>query len=89
MPSQVSDLVPRGVVVLWGYLWAFSWFALAASNLAVDRVYGLRAWAMWTNISPLVLVAMLTCSGMLVFPPLVRRAARARGIAFTSRAAGA
>ncbi len=89
MPPQVADLVPRGIVVFWGYVWAVSWFALAASNLVVDRIYGLRAWALWTNFSPLAVVAVLTGSGMLVFPPMVRRAARARGIAFTSRAAGA
>ena len=89
MPPQVADLVPRGIVVFWGYVWAVSWFALAASNLVVDRIYGLRAWALWTNFSPLAVVAVLTGSGMLVFPPMVRRAARARGIAFTSRVAGA
>jgi len=89
MPPQVSDLVPRGLMVFWGYVWAFSWFALAASNLAVDRIYGLKAWALWTNVSPIVLVVVLTGSGMLVFPPIVRRAARERGIAFTSRRAGA
>ena len=88
MPPQVSDLVPRGLLVFWGYVWAVSWFALAASNLLVERVYGLKAWALWTNFSPLVLVAVLTGSGMLVFPPIVRRAARARGIAFTSPASG-
>lgn len=87
MPPQVSDLVPRGIMVFWGYVWAFSWLALAASNPLVDRIYGLKAWAIWTNFSPLVLVAVLIGSGMLVFPPIVRRAARARGIQFTSRPA--
>jgi intracellular septation protein A len=85
MPPQVSDLVPRGLLVAWGYVWAVSWFALAASNLAIERIYGLKAWALWTNFSPIMLVALLTGSSMVVFPPIVRRVARARGIAFTSR----
>ncbi len=84
-PPQVMDLVPKGLKVFWGYLWSFSWFALAAINLAVERVYGLKAWAIWTSISPMALVILLTVSGFLVFPPIVRRAARARGIAFSSR----
>lgn len=88
-PPQVSDLVPRGFMIFWGYLWAFSWFALAASNLVVDRLYGLKAWAIWTNFSPMVLAAGLMGAGVLVFPPIVRRVARERGIEFTSRAAGA
>ena len=89
MPPQVSDLVPRSLMVAWGYVWALAWFALAAANLLVERVYGLKAWAVWTNISPLALVALLTVSGMLLFPPIVRRIARERGIQFTSPPAGA
>ena len=89
MPPQVSDLVPRGLMVAWGYVWALSWFALAGANLLVERLYGLKAWAVWTNISPIALVAFLTGAGMLVFPPIVRRIARERGIRFTSRPAGA
>ena len=89
VPPQVGDLVPRGLLVVWGYLWALSWFALAASNLVFERLYGLRAWAIWTNISPIVLVAVLTGSGVVVFPPIVRRVARERGIAFTPRRARA
>jgi intracellular septation protein len=82
-PSQVSDLIPPRVTIIWGYLWAFSWFALAGSNLVVEHLYGLKVWALWTNFSPIALVAGLTGAGMLVFPPMVRRAARARGIRFT------
>ena len=89
MPAQVTDLVPRGLMIFWGYMWAFAWFALAGSNLAVERLYGLRAWAVWTNFSPVVLAAGLIGAGMVVFPPIVRRAAKARGIAFNSRPAGA
>jgi intracellular septation protein A len=82
-PPQVRDLLPRWLMVAWGYVWAFCFFALAASNLVVERLYGLKAWAVWTNFSPIVLVVVLISSGMLMFPPIVRRAARARGITFS------
>ena len=84
-PAQVRDLVPRRLTVFWGYLWAAAWFALAASNIAVARVYGLKAWAIWTNLSPIALVALLTGLGILVFRPVVRRNARARGVVLSSR----
>lgn len=86
-PEQVRDLVPRGLMLFWGYLWAAAWFALAASNILIERAYGLRVWAIWTNFSPLALVGLLMGAGFLVFPPIVRRAARARGITFSSRPA--
>jgi intracellular septation protein A len=85
-PPQVRDLLPGGLMLFWGYLWAFAWFALAGSNLAVEQAYGLRAWAIWTNFSPIVLAAGLIGAGMLVFPPVVRRAARAQGITFSRSA---
>ena len=88
-PPQVIDLMPRGFVVFWGYLWAFCWFTLAVSNIVVERLYGLKAWAIWTNFAPIVLAAALIGAGMVVFPPIVRRAARERGISFTKRPAGA
>lgn len=88
-PPQVIDLLPPSFVVFWGYLWAVCWFALAASNIVVERLYGLKAWAIWTNFSPIGLAAGLIGAGTVVFPPIVRRAARARGVAFTSRRAGA
>jgi intracellular septation protein A len=83
VPPQVGDLLPRVLMVFWGYMWSFSWFALAASNLLIERIYGLRAWAIWTNFSPMVLAAWLIGAGIVVFPPVVRRAARARGITFS------
>jgi intracellular septation protein len=84
-PSQTVDLVPRWLMVFWGYLWAAAFIALAASNLVIARIYGLKAWAIWTNFSPLALVAALMGLGLLVFPPLVRRAARERGIVFSAK----
>jgi intracellular septation protein A len=88
-PPQTVDLIPRGLMVFWGYLWAAAWFAMAASNLVIDRVYGLKAWAIWTNVSPMLLAPVLMGLGLLVFPPIVRRAARERGIVLTSAPRGA
>jgi intracellular septation protein A len=83
-PARARALLPRGLMLFWGYLWSAAWFALAASNLFVARVYGLRAWAIYTNISPLALLAVLFGSGMLIFPPLVRRIARQRGVSLAA-----
>jgi intracellular septation protein A len=87
MPPSINDLVPPALTLFWGYLWAAAWFALAASNLLVARVWGLKAWAVYTNFSPLVLLGVLIGLGVLVFPPLVRARARARGISFSSYSA--
>ena len=76
VPSCARDLVPR-LLLLWGYLWAAAWFALAASSLLVVRTYGLKAWAVYTQFSPWALVGVLMGLGYLVFPPIVRRAAQA------------
>jgi intracellular septation protein A len=87
-PARARDLLPRGLMVFWGYLWSAAWFALAASNLYVARVYGLKAWAIYTNVSPLALVLALIGLGLLIFPPVVRRIARERGVSLSSRPAG-
>ena len=79
-PARARDLLPPGLMLFWGYLWSMAWFALAASNLLVARVWGLKAWAIYTNISPLVLVGVLIGLGILIFPPIVRRIARERGV---------
>ena len=84
MPPSVSGLVPPALSLFWGYLWAVAWFALAASNLLVARVWGLKAWAVYTNISPLVLLGVLIGLGIVVFPPVVRARARAQGVTFSS-----
>jgi intracellular septation protein len=86
-PEYTRDLIPPGLVLFWGYFWAAAWFALAASNLVVARAFGLRAWAIYTSFSPWVLVGVLTGLGILVFPPIVRREARARGIDLKARRA--
>ena len=88
-PARARDLLPRGLMLFWGYLWSVAWFALAASNLFVARAYGLKAWAIYTNFSPFVLLGVLMGLGMLVFPPLVRRIARERGASLSSRPASA
>ena len=89
-PPQTVDLVPRGLMVFWGYLWAAAWFVLAASNLVIARAYGLKTWAIWTSLSPVALVTVLTGLGLLVFPPIVRRIARERGVSLSpGPAAGA
>ncbi len=86
-PARARDLLPPGLMVFWGYLWSAAWFAMAASNLFVARVYGLEAWAIYTNVSPFVLLAVLFGLGMLVFPPMIRRIARDRGVSLSSRPA--
>jgi intracellular septation protein len=86
-PPYALELVPPRLMLFWGYLWAAAWFALAASNLYVARAYGLKAWAIYTNFSPLALLAVLMTAGLLVFPPIVRREARARGIDLKARRA--
>jgi len=64
-PARQS--MPR-LTMVWGYVWSAAWFALAASNLAVERIYGLKAWAVYTNLSPLVLVGLLAALGAVLFP---------------------
>ena len=83
-PARAIEFLPPALVLCWGYLWAAAWFALAASNLLVARVYGLKAWAIYTNLSPFALLAVLFGAGFLVFPPMVRRAARARGASLST-----
>ncbi len=87
-PEYVRDLVPPGLSLFWGYVWAAAWFALAGSNLVVAHVFGLKAWAIYTSVSPWVLIGVLMGLGLLIFPPLVRREARARGIDLKARRAG-
>lgn len=84
-PGRSVELVP-GLWVFWGYVWAAAWFALAASNLYVARAYGLRAWAIYTSVSPFVVLGALTVMGLLVFPPAIRRQARLRGVTLSSLA---
>jgi intracellular septation protein len=79
VPTLAREVIP-GLLFLWGYLWAAAWFLLAASNLYVAHRYGLRAWAVYTNFSPFVLWGAGMGLGFVVFPPIVRRMARARGI---------
>ncbi len=79
-PARAFELLPR-LMVAWGYVWAAAWFALAGSNLLVARVYGLKTWAIYTNISPFVLLGVLFAFGLLVLRPVAIRVARARGVA--------
>jgi intracellular septation protein len=85
--SRARELIPR-LVFVWGYVWAAAWFALAASNLVVAHVYGLKAWAVYTNFAPFVLWGVLMGLASLVFPPVVRRVARARATVFSSERVG-
>jgi intracellular septation protein A len=75
-PSRATAAGSR-LLVVWGYLWAAAFFMLAISNLIVERVYGLEAWAIYTNFSPFVLVGVLAGLGALVFP-LARRASKSQ-----------
>jgi intracellular septation protein A len=84
-PAYARDFVPQGLLVFWGYLWAGAWFAMAASNYVVFRVFGLKAWAIYTSVSPWALLAALTVLGLLVFPPITRRRALAAGVDLKAR----
>ena len=84
-PARSRDFVPPGLMLFWGYLWAAAWFALAVSNPLVASTYGLKTWAIYTNVSPFVLLGVLFGLGLLVFPPVVRHVARARGVALPAR----
>lgn len=76
-PQRAHGAAPR-LMLFWGYLWAAAWFALAVSNLVVAQVYGLKAWAIYTNFSPFVVLGVLFGAGAIVFPAVFRRrAARA------------
>ena len=86
-PARARDFLPAGLMLFWGYLWAVAWFALAASNLLVARAYGLKAWAIYTNFSPFVLLGVLFGLSFLIFPPMVRRIARERGVSLSSSVA--
>ena len=74
----------RGLLLFWGYLWAAAFFVLAISNILVERAFGLKVWAVYTNISPLVLVALLAGLGAVVFP-LARRARQRAAALATSK----
>jgi len=76
-PARAREAFPR-LLVAWGYVWSATFFALAASNLVVERLYGLKVWAIYTNVSPLVLVGVLSGLGAVLFP-LVHRARARRG----------
>ncbi len=84
-PARSRDFVPPGLMLFWGYLWAAAWFALAVSNPLVASTYGLKTWAIYTNVSPFVLLGVLFGLGLLVFPRVVRHVARARGVALPAR----
>lgn len=80
MPARSRGMVPPALTLAWGYLWAAAWFALAASNLGVAQVWGLKAWAIYTNFSPFALLALLFGLAFLVFPPIARRRTRELGL---------
>jgi intracellular septation protein A len=84
-PAFAARYVPPGLTLFWGYLWAAAFFALAASNLCVAQVYGLKTWAIYTSVSPWVLIGVLMGLGFLIFPPLVRSRARAMGVELRAR----
>ena len=73
-PQRAQGGVPR-LTLFWGYLWSAAWFALAVSNLVVAQAYGLKAWAIYTNFSPFVLLGVLFGTGAIVFPAVSRRRA--------------
>jgi intracellular septation protein A len=77
VPPHGRAQAPPGLLVFWGYLWAAVWFAMALSNLVVVRVYGLKAWALYTQVSPFVMLGLLIGAGRLVFRLAIRRAGAA------------
>lgn len=82
-PPRSYALIP-GLLLAWGYVWAAAWFAMGVSNIVVARVYGLKAWAIYTNVSPFALLGVLFMLGLLVLKPAALRAARAHGTVLPS-----
>ncbi len=65
LPGHGTDRLPNWLAVAWGYLWAVAWFAMAVSNLVVARLYGLKAWAIYTHVAPFVLFGVLFGLGLI------------------------
>lgn len=88
VPARRLEFVPPRLVLFWGYLHAAAWLACAASNLLVARIYGLKAWAIYSNVAPLAVMGALTGLGFLVFPSVIRRTARKRSVGLSSQPVG-
>jgi intracellular septation protein len=84
VPAFAKDLVPHWLLVLWGYLWAAVMLALAGSSLAVAYYAGQKTWAIFTTLTPWLVMGLLVAATFAVFPRIVRRNARARGVALPS-----
>ena len=85
MPAFAVDLIPRGLMLMWGYLWSAAMFAVAGSSLAVAYMAGPRTWALYTAVAPWAVIAILTLAALVIFPPIVRRNAKARGVLLPSQ----
>lgn len=77
-PPRFRPLVPRGLMVAWGYVWAAAMLALAASNLLVAQLFAPRTWALYVALSPIALVSLLSAAGIPLFVAAAKRGTKAR-----------
>jgi len=54
LPPIVKENASEGFLVMWGYLWAALYFALAFGNLYIAWRYGLKEWAPFNAFVPTV-----------------------------------
>jgi intracellular septation protein len=77
LPEQFRTLIPRRLLVGWGYVWAAAMFALAGSFLLVAQHFDQRTWAAYVSIAPVVVIVVLSAVGIPLFISAARRAKRA------------
>ncbi len=75
-PEKFRHLIPRPLMVAWGYVWAVAMFGLAASNILVAQWFDQRAWAVYVALAPIVLIVVLSAAGIPLFVAAAQRKAR-------------
>jgi intracellular septation protein A len=75
-PEKFRSLIPRRLMVAWGYVWALAMFALAGSNLLVAQWFDQRTWAVYVALAPIVLIVVLSSVGIPLFVASARSAGR-------------
>lgn len=77
LPESYRALIPRRLMVGWGYVWAAAMFALAGSFLLIAQRFDQRTWAAYVSIAPLVVIVVLSAIGVPLFMAAARRTKRA------------
>ncbi len=73
LPEQFRQLIPRRLLVGWGYVWATAMFGLAGSFLLVAQRYDQRTWAAYVSIAPVAVIVLLSAIGIPLFIIAARR----------------